>query len=609
MANLDLSCPSQDVDSITASGTSLIGDVTLAGLNGVNLHVSGQTVIISGSGSGGASDHGALTGLLDDDHPQYGHLSQDESVTGVWNFSTSLTVSGFPVLTSASTLDDVETAIIGDGGFISVSSGTNTIRIQADAIVGTDGITVVSGTDRVTLTGFRSEFVSASGSLQTQISAIDSSVTLQDAYNNSPNGFIQTTGAAKPVTITGTGGGDALRVKAGDLKFDGDLLPAGNTSNIGTVGSGIATLYFSAADYYGYYYAYPEVFKIRMQTADEFGEATFGVALLGGGGQSSSRGGTWAFRMEDVNPATSNQNLLVFDVGVPSFLTTNDVTFLSNVGGAIGQSVFGFQFGLFDFIFDYSNSLGGNDFIIQNSNTSDDLYLRCGGGSTASQVRIEPISTLGEFTVNENGLAGFDTRIEGDNLTRLFFSDSSADRIGIGLTGSQLPTHTLSVTGTFNVRDAGSFNSTLSVGSTLSTADGTAAAPTHTFTNDSNTGIFRSASDIIGFSAGGTTRVTVSGANATTSGIGVAGNVTITNKLVAVTGTFTQGLTIGSSTTYISPTEISADTVRVNNLYVKGTSGFTGVITLYTAVGLLGLINIENTITIENGIIVSWLQV
>lgn len=31
-----------------------------------------RSVIVSGSGGGGVSDHGALTGLGDDDHSQYG---------------------------------------------------------------------------------------------------------------------------------------------------------------------------------------------------------------------------------------------------------------------------------------------------------------------------------------------------------------------------------------------------------------------------------------------------------------------------------------------------------------------------------------------------------
>ena len=37
------------------------------------------------------------------------------------------------------------------------------------ALIGADGITIISGTNLITVSGFRNEFVSASGSLQTQI--------------------------------------------------------------------------------------------------------------------------------------------------------------------------------------------------------------------------------------------------------------------------------------------------------------------------------------------------------------------------------------------------------------------------------------------------------
>jgi hypothetical protein len=52
------------------------------------------TVSISGGGSG-TSDHGALTGLSDDDHTQYAHLSQSESILGQWNFHSNLEQRGY----------------------------------------------------------------------------------------------------------------------------------------------------------------------------------------------------------------------------------------------------------------------------------------------------------------------------------------------------------------------------------------------------------------------------------------------------------------------------------------------------------------------------------
>jgi hypothetical protein len=42
----------------------------------------------------GSLDHGNLSGLSDDDHPQYGHLSQNETVSGSWTFTANPEISG-----------------------------------------------------------------------------------------------------------------------------------------------------------------------------------------------------------------------------------------------------------------------------------------------------------------------------------------------------------------------------------------------------------------------------------------------------------------------------------------------------------------------------------
>ncbi len=44
--------------------------------------------IPASSGGGGVTDHGGLTGLGDDDHPQYAEIANAETITGLWGFST-----------------------------------------------------------------------------------------------------------------------------------------------------------------------------------------------------------------------------------------------------------------------------------------------------------------------------------------------------------------------------------------------------------------------------------------------------------------------------------------------------------------------------------------
>jgi hypothetical protein len=82
--------------------------------------------------------------------------------------SINTTASGAVTITGAgSVFVYTQSNIITISGLPSVpATGTS------KALIGTDGITVVSGISTITLTGFRSEFVSASGSLQSQISAI-----------------------------------------------------------------------------------------------------------------------------------------------------------------------------------------------------------------------------------------------------------------------------------------------------------------------------------------------------------------------------------------------------------------------------------------------------
>jgi len=46
-------------------------------------------------GAMGVTDHGDLTGLLDDDHPQYAAIAQNENITGYWDFTQRVRCSKY----------------------------------------------------------------------------------------------------------------------------------------------------------------------------------------------------------------------------------------------------------------------------------------------------------------------------------------------------------------------------------------------------------------------------------------------------------------------------------------------------------------------------------
>lgn len=113
--------------------------------------------------------------------------------TGV--FSESVTVSGIPVSLVSPDITSAEVVTI--SGHLQTQIDSFEAVDAANALVGTDGITVISGSNVTTVSGFRTEFVSASGSLQSQINDID----LQEAYDNGT--FAGDIWALSDVTVSG----------------------------------------------------------------------------------------------------------------------------------------------------------------------------------------------------------------------------------------------------------------------------------------------------------------------------------------------------------------------------------------------------------------------
>jgi len=81
--------------SVSFSGSTVgidHNDLKNIGVNShtdIDNHISDSSIHFTES----SIDHGNLLGLNDDDHPQYAHLGQDETISGSWNFSNTLTIS------------------------------------------------------------------------------------------------------------------------------------------------------------------------------------------------------------------------------------------------------------------------------------------------------------------------------------------------------------------------------------------------------------------------------------------------------------------------------------------------------------------------------------
>ena len=183
---------------IDLADNSLYADVGIADLSLAGFILSSGTTV------NGALAHSSLDSLDSDDHVQYVLVDGSRSFTN--NVSTSgsvptasshLTRKDYVDTISGSLQTQLDAVEASDVDSLNSLAGTLTLA-------GADGLTVGNdGSSIVTVTGFRTEFVSASGTLQTQIDGIDSSSTLQDAYDNADGTII--TAGGKPVVLSGTG--------------------------------------------------------------------------------------------------------------------------------------------------------------------------------------------------------------------------------------------------------------------------------------------------------------------------------------------------------------------------------------------------------------------
>ncbi|MBD3260367.1 MAG: hypothetical protein GF334_01595 [Candidatus Altiarchaeales archaeon] len=186
------------------------GAITLQGQGGTTITTVGQTITISGATGGGSNDHSALNNLdfassghtgfaseaaltttsghlqnqIDgiDDHPRY---TDAEAVSGTeaarvtlsGHLQSEIDLNASAILQLDGEVGALDSELVTVSGHLQdqidnlpASSGT---AASVNALQGSDGITVISGSNVDTIQGFRPEFIAASGSLQTQIDSID----------------------------------------------------------------------------------------------------------------------------------------------------------------------------------------------------------------------------------------------------------------------------------------------------------------------------------------------------------------------------------------------------------------------------------------------------
>ncbi|CAN5714456.1 hypothetical protein BH10BDE1_BH10BDE1_03600 [soil metagenome] len=194
--------------------------------------------------------------------------------------------------------------------------------------------------------------------------------------------------------------------------------------------------------------------------------------------------------------------------------------------------------------------------------------------SSAGQGVVYFDSALGKFRVSQNGGAYADLvstgggaatsvtasagtnaapsiSFSGDSDTGFF--NTSANTIGITAGGTEI----------FNMSSAGIFSTTTGGGS-VTTANGTASAPTFSFTGDTGTGWFRAAASTLAASTGGTERIRIDssgnvgiGTTSTSAKLAVNGDVTVSGKLTT-TDTITLNSTYPSSIANTTVTDFNA---------------------------------------------------
>lgn len=221
------------VDTISGSLSAGLGHARYTGaendaiVGGANITVVSGSNIITISSVGGGTVSNSLIGA--DGITVTSGVSQD-TITGHTRYTQAENdaLVGGTNVTVVSGVDTITISSIGGGGGV------------ANSLIGADGITVTSGVSQDTITGFRAEFINASGTLSAEIdSDIATHAAIADAHHAKYTDAEAIT-ALEPTTSALAASGVALQSQIDAIDID-EVEPAITGSDGITITSGTST--------------------------------------------------------------------------------------------------------------------------------------------------------------------------------------------------------------------------------------------------------------------------------------------------------------------------------------------------------------------------------
>jgi collagen type VII alpha len=235
---------------------------------------------------------------------------------------------------------------------------------------------------------------------------------------------------------------------------------------------------------------------------------------------------------------------------------------------------------------------------------SNGQTLNVGTSGTTS-----PCNVFGALTANSSATVATTLGVTGATTLSSTLGVTGATTLSstLGVTGATTLSSTLGVTGASTFTGLSTFNGGLTIGSgVLMTPDGSAAAPTYSFTNSTNSGMYLVAVGNPAITAGGTKAIDfTSAATSIATTLGVTGAATLSSTL-GVTGTstftglatFNGGATLSNGQTLNVGTSGTTSPCNIfGNLTVAGTSNLQAT-SIATTLGVTGAATLSSTLAV-----------